>query len=140
VRSCPQVQSAAPALTGSIALSASARFYADSFNENIIRFEAKVPQGITASQMIAYINTYGLYRYKYNRARSGCLHWCKTLLNMLMTQRVIPQDTLQRFYDFVSHYRHLHRDRYLILYDRGRFLDHRGREVTLQVEPPNLYR
>ena len=125
----------APALTGPIALTASAKFYADSNNPNIQRYDVLVPQGISPKQMIALINHHQLFRYRYNQERSGCMHWCKTVLNMLMTQNIIDENELRRFERFVTDIRRNYSEVYSIPYDRGDFLNENGRTVSLHVEP-----
>lgn len=85
--------------------------------------------------MIELINEFGLYRYRYDRARSGCLYWCKTVLNVLILQNFVAPGTLERFQELVDQSRLDHANSYQIPEDRGSFLDEHGAVVRLPVEP-----
>lgn len=51
------------------------------------------------------------------------MHWCKTVLNMLMTQNIIDENELRRFERFVTDIRRNYSEVYSIPYDRGDFLN-----------------
>ena len=63
------------------------------------------------------------------------MHWCKTVLNMLMTRRIIDGIELRNFERFITDIRRNYSAVYYIPYDRGDFLNENGRPVPLTVEP-----
>jgi hypothetical protein len=91
-------------------------------------------RGLTVRHVVDAINTWGLGRYTYDGESSGCLHWCKTLLRLLIRSSWIRSEAAGDFEVYLAPIRA--NARFSVPHDRGRFLDENGYFVPIpQLEP-----